>query len=119
MTHTDAVPAVFAAIDAMDTPVLVDHLTPDATFVFANQPAAVGSDAIAGTVNYVFTTFKGLKHTITGMWEQGDTIVVRLSIDYTRHDDQVVTLPCVNIFQYEGAKIKDYRIYMDIAPVYA
>jgi len=119
MERTATVPAVFAAIDAMDTPSFVSYLTPDASFVFANYPAAVGSEAIAGTVNYVFTTFKGLKHTITGMWEQDNTIVVRLSIDYTRHDDQVVTLPCVNIFQYEDDKIKDYRIYMDIAPVYA
>jgi hypothetical protein len=70
-------------------------------------------------VDYVFTTFKGLTHTSTGLWEQGDDIIVRLSVEYTRHDDNKVTLPCVNIFKMKDGLIDDYRIYMDIGPVYA
>jgi hypothetical protein len=30
-----------------------------------------------------------------------------------------IALPCVNVFRFAGERISDYRVYMDIAPVWA
>jgi hypothetical protein len=45
-------------------------------------------------------------------------------VTYTRHDDSRITLPFVDVLvraSSAGARltIADYRIYMDVAPLYA
>jgi hypothetical protein len=39
-------------------------------------------------------------------------------VRYQRHDGSAITLPCVNVFRFAGERISDYRVHMDIAPVY-
>jgi hypothetical protein len=41
-----------------------------------------------------------------------------MTVHYRRLDGTSIWLPCCNIFRYSGALIADYRVYMDIAPVY-
>ena len=40
-------------------------------------------------------------------------------VTYTRHDGSQITLPFCNIFEIDGDKIEVYRIYIDMAPLFA
>jgi len=52
-------------------------------------------------------------------WHDGDTIIQQLDVTYTRLDDKQVTLPAVNLLRMDNDTVADYRIYVDLAPVYA
>ena len=117
MTHW--VHDLFAAIDAMQADRFATFLTEDARFTFGNSASVIGRVAIRDAVAAFFGTIKGLRHEITGAWEVGETVICQLAITYTRHDTRVVTIPAANIFSMRDARVQDYRIYIDLSPVYA
>ena len=47
-----------------------------------------------------------------------DQSVIEGEAAYTRHDGSTVSLPFVNVFEIEDVLISDYRIYIDIAPLF-
>ena len=47
-----------------------------------------------------------------------DAIIAELRVHYTRLDGTELTLPCCNVFRVRDGAVADYRVYMDITPVY-
>ena len=118
MTGRELAQAVFSRVDAMDAQGFASYLTADSNFVFGNWPAAEGPKAAAQAVSDFFSGINGIEHDIQDVWEKGDTVCVRLAVTYHRKDGTSVTLPCANIWKCLGDKIADYRIYMDVNPVF-
>ena len=114
-----ALPELFAAIDAKDADAFVRFLTPDGLFRFGSAPAAEGRDAVREAVTGFFGTIKGLEHTLKKVIPTGDTLVTEGDVTYTRHDGSAISLPFVDVFEYDGELISEYKIYMDIGPLYA
>ena len=110
---------VFADVDRMDAKAFASHLAEDCVLRFANTEEVVGRDAIEGAIAGFFGTIKGLSHHIVEQWDVDATTIVQLEATYTRMDDRRVTLPAVTIYQRDGDLIDEYRIYVDLAPVYA
>jgi uncharacterized coiled-coil protein SlyX len=71
--------------------------------------------AIAG----FFSTIKGLSHHIVEQWDVDDTTIVQTEATYTRLDDRRVTVPAITVYRRGGDLIDEYRIFVDLAPVYA
>ncbi len=110
---------MFAVADTLDVDSYVNYLGPDVCFRFGNAEPITGRDAVRDTVGHFFTTIKGLQHTIVREWHDGDTIIQQLDVTYTRLDGNKVTIPAVNILRLNNDTVADYRIYVDLAPVYA
>ncbi len=113
------VAGIFADIDGFDPDKFVTHLTPDARFRFANADAVTGRDAVKEAVGGFFSSIDGLKHHIKGSWDSGDTTIVHIDVEYLRKDGQSVTVPNADILVFDGDLVKDWQIFIDIAPVYA
>jgi ketosteroid isomerase-like protein len=113
------VATVFADIDAFDPDKFVAHLTPDAKFRFANADPVTGREAVKEAVAGFFSSIDGLTHHIRNVWEFGDTVVAQIDVEYLRKDGKTVTVPNVDILIYESDLVRDWQIYIDIAPVYA
>ncbi len=113
------VKALLNTIDSMDATKFAEFITENGKFTFGNNPTAEGRKNIASGVDAFFSSIKGLKHTLLGHWEQDDTVILELGVIYTRHDGKEVSLKAVDVFTMEGNLISDYKIYMDITPVYA
>ena len=111
--------SLFAAIDAKDIDTFLDHLTDEPSFRFGSAPAAVGRDGVRAAVDGFFGTIAGLSHELDLAMAEGDTLVCGGTVTYTRHDGSSVAIPFVDVFDMDGLKIKNYKIYMDIAPLYA
>lgn len=112
--------AVFAAIDDKRSEAFSDFFAAQGSFTFGNHPAVVGRPAIADACDRVLGALAAISHDIRDVWEHDRTVVVRLAVTYTRRDGRSLTLPCCNIWQRDAAgEIADYRIYMDISPVFA
>ena len=110
---------LFASIDAQDADRFVEFLTPDGSFRFGSAPAVEGREAVREAVAGFFESIRGLSHALDRVVSEGDTLVTEGAVTYTRHDGSTITLPFVDVFEYEGELISEYKIYMDIAPLYA
>jgi ketosteroid isomerase-like protein len=111
---------VFALVDAADAAGLSRVFTPRARLRFGNNEPITGPDAIEAGVKEFYSTIKGLRHTVVNEWVSGADTVVELSVDYDRLDGRTVTIPVVSIWRVdESGLIDDYRVFFDLAPVYA
>jgi len=123
MTSTTSVVSadqVFGIVDAADPEAFARLFTPDGRLTFGNGPAMVGHEAIIGGCTYFYTTITGLTHQILHEWNVGDDHVVELVVTYTRLDGGTVDVPCVSIWATDAqGLITDYRVFFDLAPVYA
>lgn len=114
-----AIARMFAALDEERTDDFVGFMTEDARWTFGNAETVVGREDIRKATDGFLTQIESLSHEITGLWEQGDTAIAEFMVTYTRRDGKVVRVPAANIFRIEDGLIKDFRIYMDVAPVFA
>jgi ketosteroid isomerase-like protein len=110
---------IFADIDSFDADRFVAHLTDDAVFTFANAEPAVGRDSITGAVTGFFGSIDGLTHHIREVYEFGDTVIVKIDVEYVRKDGKRVTVPNADVLEFEGDLVRDWQIYIDVTPVYA
>jgi ketosteroid isomerase-like protein len=110
---------VFEDVDCMDAKAFASHLAEDCQLRFGNAEELVGREAIEEGIAGFFTTIKGISHQIVDQWDVDDTTIIQLEATYTRKDDREVTLPAVAVWRRGGDLIDDYRIYVDLAPVYA
>jgi hypothetical protein len=111
---------VFAVTDAMDVAAVVSLFAADARVVFGNGQPMVDVDEIRAGTTAFYETIAGLHHEIVNEWNFGNDTIVELKVTYDRMDGQQVTIPCVTIFHADAAdKIDDYRVYFDVAPIYA
>ena len=106
-------------VDRMDAKAFASYLAEDCVLRFANADEVVGRDAIEGAIAGFFSMIKGISHHVVEQWDVDDTTIVQFEATYTRMDDRQVTVPAVTIYRRGGDLIDDYRIYVDLAPVYA
>jgi ketosteroid isomerase-like protein len=110
---------LFADVDRMDAKAFASYLAEDCVLRFANADEVVGRDAIEEAIAGFFSTIKEIGHHIIGQWDVDDATIIQFEATYTRMDDRRVTVPAVTIYRSAGDLIDDYRIYVDLAPVYA
>jgi ketosteroid isomerase-like protein len=110
---------VFADIDSFDPDRFVANLTPGARFRFANADPVFGRDAVRAAVAGFFSSIDGLTHHIKNVWELGDTVIAQIDVEYLRKDGKTVITPNADILIFDGDLIRDWQIYIDLAPVYA
>jgi ketosteroid isomerase-like protein len=109
----------FADIDSFDPDKFIAHLTPDVRFRFGNAEPVTGRAAVREAVAGFFTTIDGLTHHIRNAWELGDVVIVQIDVEYLRKDGKTVLVPNADVLTYDGDLVRDWQIYIDVAPVYA
>jgi hypothetical protein len=115
---------MFAATDAPDVEAKLELVTDNVTLRFGNQETMVGKAALQTASEEFNDSVRGISHEITGLWRVvggggEDLVLTELQVRYERLDGRIVTLPCFNEFEVRDGLISDYRIFMDMGPVYA
>jgi ketosteroid isomerase-like protein len=109
---------LFADIDSMEPDRFARHLSPDATMRFGNAEPVHGRDAIRDAWASFCETLDGVHHDVVEQWDVGDGGIVEAAVTYTRKDGSQVTVPVVTIYRAGGELIDDYRIFIDLAPLF-
>jgi ketosteroid isomerase-like protein len=111
---------MFRDIDRMDADAWAAYLAPDAVMRFGNADPVHGREACRDALAGFYDTIKGLRHDLVEQWEHGAATIVEAAVTYTRQDDAEVTVPVVTIYRTNANDlISDYRVYIDLAPVFA
>jgi ketosteroid isomerase-like protein len=119
MSRQQWVNDLFKTVDEMDTDGFCDYLTENARFKFSNAEEVVGRSNIKEAVAGFYSSIGALSHTIADIVEQGDKLVCRGEVTYTRKDSGQVTFPFMNFFRMEDDLVAEYQIYVDASRLYA
>jgi ketosteroid isomerase-like protein len=111
---------MFNDIDRMDADAWASHLASDAVMRFGNADPVHGREACRDALAAFYGQIDGLAHHVIEQWEHGEATIVEADVTYTRTDDRQVTVPVVTIYRTNAKdQIADYRVYIDLAPVFA
>jgi limonene-1,2-epoxide hydrolase len=110
---------LFKDIDSMEPDAFTRHLADDVRFTFGNAETVVGRDNVRDVWAGFCEGIDGVHHDVIEQIESGPATVVESTVTYTRKDASTVSLPVVTIYRGEGDLIEDYRIFMDVAPLFA
>jgi 6-methylsalicylate decarboxylase len=111
--------AIFAAFDAKDIAGLAAMMTDDVRLQLGNADPVEGKSAFVEALQTFFASVARFRHVVTNVWSDRDALIAELEVHYTRLDGAELTLPVCNVFRLRDGSVADYRVYMDIAPVYA
>src|SRR5450755_2504566 len=111
---------MFDDIDRMDADAWASHLATDAVMRFGNADPVHGREACRDALAAFYGQINGLAHHVLEQWEHGGATIVEATVTYTRTDDREVSVPVVTIYRTNGGNlISAYRVYIDLAPVFA
>ena len=117
--HRKFLDALFGAIDSSDAARFADFLTEDALFRFGSAPPVHGRTAIRQAVAGFFSSIAGCRHTLHRVWTAPGTLACEGEVAYRRLDGSEISVPFVDTFEMRADLISAYRIYIDMAPLYA
>ena len=112
-------PDLFDSIDGRDAARFTGFLTEDARFRFGNQAPVEGRAAIQAAVAGFFDAIAACRHEIHNAWSLPGHVVVQGEVHYLRLDGRAVSVPFANVLGLDGARIRDYLIYVDATPLFA
>jgi ketosteroid isomerase-like protein len=118
----DAIRALFAAIDEGDLDRVTSYLHDDVVVVLSNREPIHGATTFAELHGQVAGTLTSLRHEIHDIWSAAEdpaVWIVRMTVHYRRPDGATASLPCCNILRFRAGRISDYRVFMDMTPVFA
>ncbi|GAA1310439.1 nuclear transport factor 2 family protein [Saccharothrix xinjiangensis] len=116
----DFVQRVFEIVDARDAAGFAALFAPDGRIVFGNGAPMTGPDEVEVGVRAFFGTIAGLAHRVEREWQVGDDTVIDLVVTYRRLDGGEVVVPAAVIWTRDADGLfRDYRVYFDLAPLYA
>ena len=117
--HEAFIRDLFAAVDTRVAENVADFVTDDVAFRFGSADPIAGKDNLIAASRAFSASIAGIHHEVVELWEPvPDTMVVELRVTYRRLDGAGLVLPCCNIFRLRDGLIDDYRIYMDVNPVF-
>jgi ketosteroid isomerase-like protein len=113
---------LFAALDAGDFGRALPLLADDVRVQFGNLPPTVGRERFHQDGIAFQASIGGIAHSLEHVWAVSDrgqeVVVCEMAVTYTRLDGSRLTLPCANSFRLRDGQVADYRVYMDIGPVF-
>jgi SnoaL-like domain len=111
---------LFADIDTMQPDAFARYLAEDCTMRFGNAPPLHGREACREAWASFCELVDGVHHDVVRTWEIDDATIAETEVTYTRKDGRRAMVPVVTIYRPSGGElIEDYRVYLDLAPVFA
>jgi len=110
---------IFGAFDERNIAALEALVTDDVRLRLGNAEAVDGKAAFATALQAFFASVAAFRHVVQDVWSAGSILIAELEVHYTRHDGGEVAIPCCNVFLLRDGLVAEYRVYIDMTPVYA
>lgn len=109
----------FAEVDRMNPEGLVAWYAEDGRFRFGNSPPVEGKAAIAEVLRSFYASITSMSHAMTGCWLEGESGVWEAEVTFGLPEGRSVTIPAVSVLRARHGKVRDFRMVMDAAPLFA
>ena len=109
---------LYKHIDTKDARGFAAFFAQDGKFTFGNAPTVTGPAAIESACDQFFSSLENLDHDMRNVWEIDDTIICEVTVMYETRDGRSLDLPAANIIRHEDGLVTDYRIFMDVSPLF-
>ena len=114
----DIIKQLFSRGESFDGEGFASFFTDNPGYQFGNFDVCFDKDAIVKSSDNFDSQISAVYHEIKMMCEVRDVVFVEMDVKYWRNDGSIVTLPCFDVFRFEGNKIAELRIFMDVNPVF-
>jgi limonene-1,2-epoxide hydrolase len=113
MSNLDAVQAMQAAAFAKDWDRFQSYLTENVYYRVGNVAEAVGPRAVAAYLRELPSTrFQITAMDVRGAWTAPTVAIAEYTMRGTRlADHHAVEYPCVDVYRFEGDRLRDWRVY--------
>jgi uncharacterized protein (TIGR02246 family) len=109
---------LYKHIDTKDARGFAAFFAEDGRFTFGNAPTVTGPEAVESACDQFFSTLQDLDHEMENVWELDDTLICEVTVKYGTLDGRNLELPAVNIIHHKDGVVTDYRIFMDVSPLF-
>jgi ketosteroid isomerase-like protein len=116
--HRELLRRIVAGDERLDAAAFVQVLTDDASLRFGSSPPLAGKAAIAQAVAGFFSQLAAFRHDLHVAWESPGMLAYEAEVTYRTRDGRELRIPYANVLRLRGALVCDYRIYIDLAPLY-
>ena len=110
---------LFSDIDSMDPERFAAHLAEDVTMRFGSAEPIQGRDAVRDAWAEFCDGLDGVSHEGLRRWESEEGTAAEANVTYTKKDGGTVTVPVATLWREGDGGITDYRIFIDLAPLFA
>jgi steroid delta-isomerase-like uncharacterized protein len=119
--HMAVIRRCFAELDRRNPDILDELCAPGYVAHFPGTPGPLAREAIKAVWQPFFAAFPDLRHTIEGIFAEGDRVVARLTIAGTHEGElmgipptgRAVTIGSINFFRFEGGAIAEQWVNYD------
>lgn len=95
-------------------------LTDDVVYRVGSTESMYGIDAVVSFLQDLYTQIKMLPPDIHQVVELENQVIYEFETHYLRlKDNKQVNFACTDVLRMDGDKIKDWRVYVDLSPMYA
>lgn len=112
----------YAAVDERDLAKMASYLDPDIELIVGNGAPVRGLGPVQKLVADSAERLRGTSHEIHAFHHDvaSNRMIIEVATVFRRLDDRLVAVPAVGIAHFNSNKLIDkYRIYADLAPVWA
>jgi ketosteroid isomerase-like protein len=107
-------------VDDTDAEKFAEFLAEDCEFQFGNQPKVTGKQNIVEGLIKFWATYDGEEHVLQNILGNDRCFALEALNVYKRKDGKQVTCPAVAITERgEDGLVTSFRVFIDIAPLYA
>jgi ketosteroid isomerase-like protein len=111
---------MFAALDRGDVPAYLTFLSENASLRFGNNEPVIGKAAIKESLDDFYKTFNWVRHDHVATWTADGGAALEADVSYEKPNGSTVHVPAVTVCRFnQEQKITDYRIFVDLAPLFA
>jgi hypothetical protein len=112
----DSIDALYVSIDALRLDEVLAHFARDGAVVFANNPPAVGHQAIGEALGSFWSLISSIRHEVHNRWDvNSGTSVLEADVHYATRGGTEFTVPCVTVINRDSADlVTSLRVHIDV-----
>jgi hypothetical protein len=123
MMTNDDLHRFFATVDSRNPDAIARWLAPEIRLRMGANDWIAGAANVREAFAATGALYAGVRHEISGIWRGAadgcEVAAVEAMVTYTLQTGEAAQAPCTSTLRFEGDKIADYRIHIDLAPLAA
>lgn len=119
---SSVITTLFEAVDEGDLDTVGSFLADDVQVFFGNTGPYVGRKSFCDLYSQFMGTISSVRHEHHDLWrvrEEETVFIARMTVHYETRSGNLHSLPCCNVFRFSGNLVSEYRVYMDITPIFS